>query len=127
FARFDEYLHPSAVDVTHFQVDNLTYSQSHSVAQLQHQQMFSVSYRVEYPFYFLLTQHFWQSGWLLRPWDFGKETRFMEHLFKIEFDGVEPAVQLAFRNLQCIDAIKDVSPETGVSQRMKRHIFHTQQ
>src|SRR5690606_1759387 len=96
FTRFDEYLHPSTVDVAHFQIDNLTYSQPHSVAQLQHQQMFSVLYHVEYPFYFLLAQHLWQSGWLPRPWDFGKEIRFMEHLFKIEFDGVEPAVQLAF-------------------------------
>src|SRR5690606_9943280 len=115
--------HPSTVDVAQFQIDNLTYSQPHSVAQLQHQQMLLVSYHVEYPFYFLLAQHLWQSGWLLRPWDFGKEVRFMEHLFKIEFDGVEPAVQLAFRNLQCIDAIKDVSTETVVAEGINGDVF----
>lgn len=104
-------LHVGAVDVLHLQRYQFTHAQAHAVAEPQHGVVLQVRCVVEEPFHVLLANMLGQGMWFLGPGDLGEELFLVKHLFDMELDRIEAAVERGLGQVEVICAVKQVAPK----------------
>lgn len=111
FGPADVGLHVGTVDVLHLQRYQFTDAQAHTVAEPQHGVVLQIRRMVEEPFHVLRADVLRQVMWFLGPGDLGEELFLVKHLFDVELDRIEPAVERGLGQVTVVGAVQHVAPQ----------------
>ena len=107
----DQHLHVAAVDVLELEARDLRYAQAHAVTEPQQGVVLQIGGGLKQLLDVPLADVLGQGAVLLGPWDLREEFFPVQHLLEVELDGVEPAVQRGFAQIELSGTVQHVAAQ----------------